>query len=105
MENGPQPNPPKIAAQKLSQANTTANATANTTKSTLPYGQTDYGVAGGVEQSKKNMGWADEINARQVAGVQGQQASDVWRATGTKAGWGMDNGPQPNPPKIAAQKQ
>jgi len=43
-----------------SSANVTANATANATgnataNATLPYGQTDYGVAAGVEQSKKNM--------------------------------------------------
>ena len=55
--------------------------------STLPYGQTDYGVADGVKQSEKNMGWAGEINARQVAGVQGQQESDEWRKTGLKTKW------------------
>merc|ERR1712086_799880 len=75
------------------------NATGNATASTLPYGQTDYGVAGGVTYHSETMGLANERWARQNAGVQGQQASDVWRNTGPKAAWG--EAPNPQPPKIA----
>ena len=75
------------------------NATGNATASTLPYGQTDYGVAGGVTYHSETMGLANERWARQNAGVQGQAASDVWRNKGLKAAWGT--APDPQPPKIA----
>jgi hypothetical protein len=72
-------------------------------KDTLPYGQTDYGVAGGIAYHSETMGLANERWARQNAGVQGQQDSDVWRNKGLKAAWGQ--GQTPEVPKIAfAQK-
>ena len=54
---------------------------------TLPYGQTDYGVAAGVSQHAGTMDLANERWARQNAGVQGQQESDVWRGKGLKTKW------------------
>ena len=70
-------------------------------KSTLPYGQTDYGVAGGVGMHAGTMDWANAREAERTAGVNGQQSSDVWRNTGPKAAWG--DAPNPQLPKIAAQ--
>merc|ERR1719276_201601 len=75
------------------------NSTRNATAQTLPYGQTDYGVAAGSAQHAGTMDWANEKWAAQNAGVQGQQSSDAWRNTGPKAAWG--NAPDPQPPKIA----
>ena len=63
------------------------NATGNATASTLPYGQTDYGVAAGVSQHAGTMDLANERWARQNAGVSGQQESDTWRKTGLKTKW------------------
>merc|ERR1712127_727452 len=68
------PQPPKIA---FSQKNAT----------TLPYGQTDYGVAGGIAYHETTMGLANERWARQNAGVEGQEEEDKWRKTGRKTKW------------------
>ena len=66
----------------------TASAiTLNKNATTLPYGQTDYGVAAGVSQHAGTMDLANERWARQNAGVQGQQESDVWRGKGLKTKW------------------
>ena len=90
----------KFALVATAQAITlSGNSTGNATAQTLPYGQTDYGVAGGVTYHSETMGLANERWARQNADVQGQQASDVWRNTGSKAKWGQ--GQSPEVPKIA----
>ena len=79
------------------------NTTANATHSTLPYGQTDYGVKAGESQHASTMAWANEKWAAQQAGVNGQASDDKWRNNGPKAAWGQ--APDPQPPKIAfAQK-
>ena len=54
---------------------------------TLPYGQTDYGVAAGSAQHADTMAWANEKWAAQQAGVKSQADSDVWRGKGLKTKW------------------
>ena len=75
------------------------NATGNATASTLPYGQTDYGVAGGVAGHAETMDQANIWEKQRVAAVNGQQSGDAWRNTGLKAKWGQ--GQTPEMPKIA----
>merc|ERR1712127_854128 len=81
----------------------TCNCASFVQKDTLPYGQTDYGVAGGIAGHGETMDQANIWEKQRTAAVNGQQSSDAWRNTGPKAAWGQ--GQTPEMPKIAAQKQ